>query len=390
MKKRLLSLTLIAALCLSLFPTGAAPALADAPSGQVLYVGGVQISSTGYWTTDSAGNVSSTSNAEQPSSGGYIHYNVETNTLTLHNATIKEALEYGDNPPNSLIFGAAIGVLNQSGDAALTIQLEGDNTIAEVGKGINVLANSTGGASLTITGSGSLEASSSQTGILVQSNSEAASLDITNATVTATNTSTSGDGIYLQAGKTSTASLTVNGGQLTATGSGNDGAGIRYTFGGSTSGLGAPSLTVSGNAIVKAINNNNGGGIVTNSSTTTTVTPAVGGENGGIVFDKGIGTVYGAVTLQEDLTIGEGERLTLDNGASLNAGSHNVIVDGGKLDDSIKTNLGDSVKYPPTITTESLPNGTVGETYNQTLPPTAPRLLHGALLRAVLCLLTLR
>ena len=41
MKKRLLSLTLIAALCLSLFPTGAAPALAV--DGDTVYVGGVAL-----------------------------------------------------------------------------------------------------------------------------------------------------------------------------------------------------------------------------------------------------------------------------------------------------------------------------------------------------------
>lgn len=41
MKKRLLSLTLIAALCLSLFPVGAAPALAV--DGDTVYVGGVAL-----------------------------------------------------------------------------------------------------------------------------------------------------------------------------------------------------------------------------------------------------------------------------------------------------------------------------------------------------------
>lgn len=48
MKKRLLSLTLIAALCLSLFPVGAAPALAAAPENQVIYVGGQNVTSGGY------------------------------------------------------------------------------------------------------------------------------------------------------------------------------------------------------------------------------------------------------------------------------------------------------------------------------------------------------
>lgn len=56
------------------------------------------------------------------------------------------------------------------------------------------------------------------------------------------------------------------------------------------------------------------------------------------------------MTLQEDITIGEGESLTLDDGASLNAGNHNVIVDGGTLEENLANSLGDSVKYAPAIT----------------------------------------
>ena len=48
MRKKIVSLCMALALCLSLLP---ATALAATPNGQVLYIGGVQISSTGYWTT---------------------------------------------------------------------------------------------------------------------------------------------------------------------------------------------------------------------------------------------------------------------------------------------------------------------------------------------------
>ena len=50
--------------------------------------------------------------------------------------------------------------------------------------------------------------------------------------------------------------------------------------------------------------------------------------------------MYGNVTLQDDLTIDEGESLTLDDGASLDANGHNVIVDGGTLDNTLATRLG--------------------------------------------------
>ncbi len=45
MKQRIVSLCLMLALCLGLLPVTAGAA---APAGQVLYVGGVEISATGY------------------------------------------------------------------------------------------------------------------------------------------------------------------------------------------------------------------------------------------------------------------------------------------------------------------------------------------------------
>ena len=354
MGKRLLSLCMALALCLGLLP---ATALAAAPEGQLIYVGGVIISSSGYWTTDDEGNVTAYTGEGTPTDN-YIHYDADKNTLTLHNATIKKGLDSNQSiQGGTYIGGSAIGVFIQNGNAELTIQLEGDNTIKDVSTGIFVLANSssTGDATLTIRGDGNLTASGSlNAGIFVQSNGGNATLSIENAEVTTT--SSSSDGVLVQAKGGSNASLTVNGGSLTATGKSEDGAGIRYTFGGAISGSGKPSLTVSGNAMVKASGDT--GGITSNSST---VTPS----GTGIVFNNGTGTVYGSVTLQEDLEIGEGESLTLDDGASLNAGNHNVIVDGGTLGEGF--NLGDSVKYAPTITTESLSNGNVGTLYNATL-----------------------
>ena len=339
LKRKTLAALLALSLLASLLPLGAQPAQAAAPENQVIYVGGVKISSTGYWTTDSAGNVSSTSNAEQPSSGGYIHYNVETNTLTLHNATIKKALKYGNNPPNSLISGAAIGVLNQNGAAELTIQLESGNTIEDVSLGIWVYSSGTGDASLTITGDGSLKASGSSSGILVQSNSGDVTLTIQNADVTAENSSSYGDGVTVRAGSSSSASLSVNGGSLTASGS----PGILYESSGSGIVPNTTALTISNNAIVRA-----SGGIASGLDGYEPV--ATSGK--GIVFDNGTGTVYGSVTLQDDLTIGEGESLKLDDGASLNAGDYNVIVDGGTVDGELKSSVID--RNALTFPTESL------------------------------------
>ena len=367
-RKRLLSACLALALCLSLLPV---TALAAAPSGQVLYVGNVQISSTGYWTTSEDGQTITSVGDSQPSSGGYIHYDADTNTLTLHNATIKKSVSMDTS---TFIAGAAIGVHNQRGAAELTITLEGTNTIAEVGKGIYVLANSTGGATLTITGDGSLNASASQTGIWVQSNSGNATLTIRNAKVEATGTSR---GVNVQSHASSTASLTVDGGSLTASGS----PGILYDSIGSGTVPDTVTLTISDSAIVDARNGEIGAGSTTNLQP---VSPS--GE--GIVFNGDEGTVYGNVTLQEDLTIGEDESLTIPDGASLTIGNdatltnegtvtttdggtltnEGTINNSGTLPDNINGN--GTVNHAPTITTDSLPNGTEGTSYSQTLTAT--------------------
>ena len=324
MKKRLLSLTLIAALCLSLFPVGTAPALAAAPKNQVIYVGGQNVTSGGYWTTDSEGNV--TSAGATQSSDNYIHYDTETNTLTLHSATIKKSLQHStDHPAASYILGSAIGVFNQDDDAELTIELEGDNTIEEVGKGIYVLAYSTGDASLTITGNGSLEASGSQTGIWVQSNSGNASLTIQGAVVEATGTSY---GVNVQSCNSSTASLSVDGGSLTASGS----PGILYDSSGSGTVPNTTALTISNSAIVDARGGGIGAGFLQDLKDVSPADNSVGIVFGHNRSDSKAGTVYGSVTLREDLTIGKDESLDIPSGASLTIDSGATLtVNGGKL-----------------------------------------------------------
>ena len=317
----------------------------------IVYVGGVAL-------TGSSGSITyatTNENGEVITEGATAdNYNIkwDGSTLTLRNATIKESVSMDTS---TLIAGAAIGVLNQSGDANLTITLEGDNTIAEVGKGIYVLASSTGGATLTITGGGSLNASGSvNSGIYVQSNTGNGTLAITGAKVTASS-SKGANGVHIQCGVSSNASLTVNGGSLTATATGSN-SGINFLFGSGVSGSGTPSLTVSNNAIVKASGGTSG--ITSNSSP---VTPS----GTGIVFNNGTGTVYGSVTLQEDITINQGESLTIRDGASLNTGNNKVTVNGGTLNGEDK--ITGTVKYTPSITTASLPEGKVNEEYATSL-----------------------
>ena len=340
------------------------PVTALAVETNTVYVGGVALagSSTSivYATTNESGEVITEGATAD-------NYNIkwDGSTLTLHDATIQKEL-YASDLPLSNIAGAAIGVINQSGDAGLTVQLEGNNKIEGVSTGIHV-RSSGGNAALNITGNGTLVVNSNYLTIQVTSIGGNAALSIENAKVTAS--SSYSNVVTVQSGNSenSSASLTVNGGSLTATAPSNNVSGIRFVFGSGGSGSGTPNLTVSGNAIVRA--NGSAGGITSNSSTG--VQYGTGSNStGGIVFDGNTGTVYGDVTLQEDITIGEGESLTIGDGASLDTNGKTITVEsGGKLEG---TPIGNgTVKIAPTITTtESLPDGEVGTVYSQTLTAT--------------------
>lgn len=347
--------------------------LAAAPSGQELYVGGVQISSTGYWTTDSDGTVTSAGNT-QPGDN-YIHYNANDNILTLHNATIKKGLAYDQNTPaGSTIHGSAIGVLNQSGDAELTVQLEGSNTIDEVSTGIYV-HSSGGGAALSITGNGTLVIDSIFCPIQVISFNGNAALSIENVKVTATSSYDNGVTVQRGSSETSSASLTVNGGSLTATTQSSGSSGIRLRGTGETGGS-SPTVTVSNDAIVRA--NGSAGGITSDSSTG--VQYGTGGNTiGGIVWNGSKGTVYGNVTLNESLTINQGETLTIPQGSTLNTNgnltNNGTIVNTGGI---LTGDPGGIIVTAPAITTESLPDGTAGQSYTATLEATGNNITWSA------------
>lgn len=328
-----------------------ATALAAAPSGQVIYVGDEDVTSGGYWTTDAYGKLTSGSE-----SSWNVHYDASANTLTL-----KDAMIVGGTG-STIYSSVGIYASNYFGGASLTISLQGENMIINSGYGIFVEVPETGDASLTIAGDGSLNASGTQHGIQVQSNGGDATLTIQNADVTAQG-GIYGNGVTVQAGRADnqnyTATLTMNGGKLIASGA----AGIQFDAGRENNTI-TTKLSVGSNALVDT----RGGGIKVsgNNSETGGLTPS----GTGIVWDGKDGTVYGSVTLQENLEIGEGESLKLDDGASLSADGYNVIVDGGTVDDGIKNSLGDSVKYAPSITTASLSNGTVGTSYKQTIAAT--------------------
>ena len=317
-----------------------APAVTPRIAYDTLRIGNTRITDSGYWTTDGNGNLTASD------AGNYnVAFDADTNTLSLNNATIVGSYDANNNPE-----GTGIYVGSRSGAVSLTIQVTGNNVVSG-SHGIYALSNG-GEVSVTISGGGSLTASGSQNGISIVSEFSNAALAIEGTAVKASGSYS--EGVWVQAGESSTGFLSVDGGSLTASGN----TGIEFLFSTGMSGSGTPSLTVAGNAVVDA----KSGGIAHNSSNNLSIQ-----GNSGIVFNGSTGTVYGNASLQKDLIIGEGESLILDNGANLNANGHNVIVDGGTLDEGIKNSLGDNVKYTPTITTASLSNGTAEAAYSTTL-----------------------
>ena len=347
------------ALCLGLLPV---TALAEGTAPQTLYVGSTTISA-GYWTS-SDGGTTWARQENQPEGNNYIYYDGQ-GTLKLHNATIQ-----GGSTTESAPFGSGIyAPCSSNQSVALTIELIGTNTITG-NYGIYVDAQQGGtvgtNASLLIQNSdddGSLEVSGSSYGIYVKSGTGDASLTIKNASVDAKTTQiySSYAGVCVQSGASATGSpnisLSVNGGSLTASASeGNDG--IQFYVGNSSASA-TTSLTVSENAIVDARN----GGISASGISETLPTPKPTGENSsGIVFDGSTGTVYGSVTLQEDLTIGEGESLTIPDGSSLNC--NGKLTNNGTILASGGTVTG-SLSGGTTITTPSISQQPTGQTVTE-------------------------
>lgn len=371
MKKRMLSLLCVLALCLGLLPTTALAAGEDAPD--TLWVGETQITRSGYWTTDANGKLSA---------GNENNYNVYydgNGTLTLNGATINGAYD-----ATSLPFGAGIYAQGRSNQAvALTIELIGTNTITGI-YGIYLHGHQGGtvstNASLSITGDGSLTVTGTTSyGLQVISGTGNASLTIEDASVVASSSSSySHAGVCVQSGADATnspeLSLAVNGGSLTASASeGNDG--IRFYVGDPNATNAITSLTVSGNAIVDART----GGIKATRVSTELPTPTPTGENSsGIVFDGTEGTVYGDVTLDEPLTVGEGETLTIPQGSTLNTNgkltNNGTIVNKGTMNGD----PGGIIVTAPTITTENLPDGTAGQSYTAPLEATGNNITWSA------------
>ena len=355
MRKRILSLLIVLALCLGLLPV---TALAAEGAPNSLYVGNQQVISSSditYWTTDeSTGGLTK---YEGNDDNWNVKYDPSTATLTLKGAKIS-----GGNATTSPPYGAGIyAPCSSNQSVALTIELIGTNTIKGF-YGIYVDAQQGGtvgtNASLLIQNSdddGSLEVSGSFYGIFVKSGTGNASLTINDASVVAKTTQTNSGyaGVCVQSSANATGSpnisLSVDGGSLTASG-GTSGDGIQFVVGSHGVTSATTSLSVTNNAIVDTRN----GGISASKISETLPTPTPTGNNSsGIVFDGNTGTVYGDVELQKDLEIKSGETLTIPEGSTLN--TNNKLTNNGTINvesgGTLTGDAGGEVVYAPAITT---------------------------------------
>lgn len=339
MGKKILSLCMALALCLGLLP---ATALA---AGEIeLYVAGQRITESGCYENKS-GTWTKVDGTEP--ANAQFSYDADTFTLTLNEA---EIVNYQDvTVGGGFTYPGSVIAFSQSADVSLTIVVsQGTSNITGTG-GIRVVSKA-GDASLSISGPGSLEVNvdKNDSGISLIG-SKNVNLNIDGADVKTL--AAYYYGVDLHAGDGFKAAAVVNNGKLTAGGSGGIGIYYRWT---NPSDSGTSSLTVSGNAVVDTRDSK----ILIASQASEVQVSAGSDGNGGIVFDGKNGTVYGDVELQDDLTINEGETLTIGKDASLtvpegktltNNGTINV-ESGGKLEGTPTGN--GTLKIAPTITTQ--------------------------------------
>ena len=368
MKRRILSILCVLALCLGLLP----PVTASAAAPSTLTVGGTTITSSGYWTTNADGTLT----AEMASADNYNVYYDGDGTLTLKDATINGTDTIGH-------VGAGIYA---EGD--LTIVLEGSSTVTGVqdpngeSQSIRVSGNLTiqGGGSLTAQGAdtsngssygifvigsftqqggsvtaigGDVSGSYNSTGLYVYGGTVTAQ----DGTLTATGGDTSGSSYGIS--MLSSSSVTVGSAAVTATGgTGNYSYGLYVN---PSSPSVSPSVTLSGSGSLTARsgsatnraggiyfqNINNSAGSVTVGDNSTLLANSVilydnsfeakplapTGDGSWLIYGQNDqpSAVGGNYTLEENITIESGNTLTIPAGSTLTVPQGKTLTVNGTL-----------------------------------------------------------
>ena len=325
-RRRIWSVLAAVLLCLVMLP---AAAWAEYVAPNKLLVGSTNVVAGGYWTTNDDGSLTAAD-----SSNYNVHYDGDGN-LWLKDANIAgQGQGFEDGTGIYAYFDKWVDT-----NIALTIHLDGDNSVSN---GYPIYVGPWGGsASLTITGAGSLTATGTfrgNGGIFVRGDTSSLIIeDGANVTVNCANSSA----VTIVANALGNGTLKVDDATLQAYGfvidePGNP-YGICFSYSGNINEIvdGSRVLTVSGDSIVRT-------NYMQATSTALTVNAST---EGGIVFDGGDGTVYGDMTLQEDLSIGEDETLTISNGASLTIPEGMSLINEGTVRDADGSIVNNGVIY---------------------------------------------
>lgn len=376
MKRRILSILCVLALCLGLLP----PVTASAAAPSTLTVGGTTITSSGYWTTNADGTLT----ADMASADNYNVYYDGDGTLTLKDATIN----------GTDIIGHVGAGIYAEGD--LTIVVEGSSTVKGVqdpngeSQSIRVQGNLTiqGGGSLTARGAETSSGSSygifvigsftqqggsvTAIGGNVNGNYTSRGLYVSDGTVTAqdgTLTATGGDtsGSSYGISMLSSSSVTVGSAAVTATGgTGNYSYGLYVN---SSSPSVSPSVTLSGSGSLTArsgsatseaggiyfdniwgstrsVTVGNGSTLLTNSvifrdSSFNENPLAPTGDGSWLIYGQSDqpSAVGGNYTLEENITIESGNTLTIPAGSTLTVPQDITLTNNGTLNIANQSSL---------------------------------------------------
>ena len=324
-RKKLRSVCIALVLCLLLLP--AAALAADGTVYGTIEVGGIALTNsenapTVYATTDDSGNVI-TEGADEN------NYNVmwDGSTLTLRNATIQQAEEYGNSRESMAIY-------RQSGD--LAIALVGENTVDAPGNGsASSCGINLGGGSLTINGEenasllvfGGPTTNGNSCGIYARG-----TITIDSGTVTVTGESASAASYGICAG----GAVTINDGSVTATSgeAGGNSIGI-YTSGSVT--IEDGTVIATGESAAAASYGIDAVGTVTIENGTVNATSGKAGGNSVGIYTLNSVTINGG-----DVTATAGDAVGSSYGINTANISTSIIVNGGTVTATSGEAYGDS------------------------------------------------
>lgn len=350
-RRTIWSLLAAALLCVMMLPA-TARAADYAPEELVVANVTVDVTQDGYWTTDPAtGELTET----QDAAAYNVRYDASEGALYLNDATIGKGTVSATGGTHSIYAFGESGV-------SLTIHLAGESHLSS-GVPIYVTSDS-GKAELNIADEGTLNAEGTAVGnggIFLMSGGTAAGsgsyLNITDGADVVSNCSES-TAVMFYARPGGEAILTVMGASLTANGwyPGGDARGIFF----SRLGTGTANfyLRLANNAVVRA----NKVAVLSGH----TLQHQYSSASGGTYFNGDAGTVYGPVTLQEDLSIGEGEALSISKGASLTIPEGVSLINEGAVTGASGSIVNNGTIYNGEGAT--LPNGITGSGTIEALP----------------------